>query len=109
MATSIVFDGRAHFGSVSTPIKGIISYLSPGEALTQAEFSKSQLIKKYWLFEEDEGTKHQGKKCRDPDCLFKIFGVWIGESVITVREQMLRWVSEDTNKFSLCSGGLLYI
>ena len=39
------------------PFKAIISYLSPNEAITQADFNKSGLTKKYWLFKEDEGIK----------------------------------------------------
>ena len=35
--------------------------------------------------------------------LFNIFGLCVGESAIAVREQMLRWVSNDFNKFSHCS------
>ena len=60
------------------PFKGIISYLSPSEALTQSEFTKLQLTKKYWLYQEDEGTKTRGKKKVDLDCLFRIFSIFSG-------------------------------
>ena len=85
------------------PFKAIISYLSPNEAITQADFNKSGLTKKYWLFEECEGVKSRGKKHLDPDCLFRIFGVCMGESALTAHEQMLTWVTNDFNKFSHCS------
>ena len=85
------------------PFKGIITYLSPSEALTQVEFNKSQLTKKYWLYQEDEGTKPRGKRHKDPDCLFRIFSVFLGEGAITVCEHMLKWVSDEFNNFSQCS------
>ena len=85
------------------PFKGIISYLSPSDTLTQAEFDRSQLSQMYWMYSKDKLPKHKGKKRRDPDCLFKIFGVYSGDCEITVHEQMLKWVTDNFNKFSHCS------
>ena len=56
------------------PYTGIVPYLSPSSFLTVMDFEKSSLSENNWL-DLATGDKHKkGRKCCDPDVVFRAFG-----------------------------------
>ena len=58
------------------PYTGMIPYLSPSSALMVSDFENCPLARYHWLDLPLEDSRHKGRKKRDPNRVFEVFGVF---------------------------------
>ena len=81
------------------PYTGIVSYLSPSSFLTITDFEKSMLACNNWLDLPTSDQHKKGRKCCDPDGVFRVFGDFCDYEPSNVRAEMLSYITDDFNYF----------
>ena len=77
------------------PYTGIVSYLSPSSFLTITDFGKSMLARNNWLDLLTSDQHKKGRKCCDPDAVFRAFGDFCDYEPSEARAEMLSYISDD--------------
>ena len=99
VSTSTSMAGELLTSILPRPYTGIVPYLSPSSFLTVKDFENSSLASNSWLDLPTGDMHKKGRKCCDPDVVFRVFGDFSDHEPSEVRAAMLSYISEDFNYF----------